>query len=144
MAYERDVTAADQVFFDTDKRLVFTAYQGNPTAAEIAAETAVPQDVSGYEFSWTLRKTAKAADPLIRKTTGDGITIEGTYNATPASNTQRIVVTLSDKDTYDPDADPPVLVKEGDYVHALKRTDDGSETVYTFGRFKLLRSAAWE
>lgn len=144
MAYERDVVEADQVFFDTNKRLVFTAYEGNPTAAEILAGTATPQDVAGMEFSWTLRKTLTSAARLIYKTSGDGITIEGSYNATPASNTQRIVVTLSDKDTYDPDADPPVSIKAANYFHALKRTDDGSETVYTHGRFLLRWSAAWE
>lgn len=144
MAYERNVIAADQVFYDTNKRLVFTAWAGNPTAAEILAGTATPLDVAGMEFSWTLRKTLTSAARLIYKTSADGIAIEGTFNADPEVNTQRIVVTLSDKDTYDPDAATPLSIKAGNYFHALKRTDDGSETVYAYGRFLLRWSAAWE
>lgn len=145
MAYHRDITADDQVFFDTDRILRYTVYQGNPTAAEIAAVTAIPQDVSGWSLAWTLRKKLTGA-AMIEKLTGSpgGIAITGTYNVDPAVNTQRVEVTLADTDTYDPDASPAVNLKAGSYVYALKRTDDGEETVLAYGKFKLLQAAAYE
>jgi hypothetical protein len=126
-------TDLNRVFFDADYRLRFP----------IVDAEGVPIDVSGWAFSWTLRRKANTPDPpLIRKTSADGITVTGTYDVDPTANTQRVVVALSDKDTYDPDND--LLVREGTYVYGLKRTDDGSETVVAFGKLKLWRSAAWE
>lgn len=142
MPYLRDITAADEVFFDTDILLRFTVYDGNPTAEEIANETATPIDVDGWALEFIVRKKPNSADPaLIRKTIGDGITITGTFGGSPI---QRVEVLLEDTDTYDPDGSPEVLVKEGDYVYALKRVDEGSETILAYGKFKLLRAAAWE
>lgn len=136
MAIQRDITADDGVFFDTDVVLKFAITSGDP---------AVPVDVATWTFAWVLRKKVDSADPaIIEKTTGAGITVTGTYDADPEVNTQRVEVEIEDTDTYDPDGSPVVLVKAGDYVHALKRIDDGVESVLTFGKFKLLRAAAWE
>ncbi len=136
------------MFFDTDKPLSFVIYQGEPTADDIAAGTAIPEDVSSWDLEWMLRKKVNSADPpLIVKTTAGspaGIQITGTYNADPETNTQRVEILLEDTDTYGPEDDPVVIVKEGDYVHALKRLGDGVETILTYGSFKLLRAAAWE
>lgn len=138
MSTERNIlgdTDATRVFFDEDKLLRFP----------IVDADGVPVDVSSWSFEWMLRSRVDAPDPpLIVKTSGDGIAVTGTYDADPLVNTQRVVVTLADTDTYDPDADPPVLIRANTYVHALKRTDSGSETVLAFGKFKLWRSAAWE
>lgn len=145
MAYNRDITADDKVFFDTDRLLRYTVYQGDPTAAQIAAGEALPQDVSGWALAWVLRRKVNSEDPpLIEKTISAGIEIVGTYDAAPGVNSQRVEVTLEDTDTYDPDANPPVQIKAGSYVYALKRTDDGGETILAYGTFKLLQAAAWE
>lgn len=136
MATERNITAADDVFFDTDMVLRFAITAGSP---------AVPVDVSTWSFAWVLRRKVNSVDPaIIEKTTGAGIAVSGTFDADPEVNTQRVDVTLEDTDTYDPDADPPVLVKAGTYAHALKRVDDGAETVLTYGSFVLKQAATWE
>jgi hypothetical protein len=145
MAYQRDITADDKVYFDTDRLLRYSVYDGDPTAEEIAAGTATPLDVTGWDLAWVLRKKTNSADPpLIEKTVGAGITITGTFNSDPDINTQRIEVLLADSDTYDPAASPPVEIKAGSYVYALKRIDAGSETILAEGKFTLLRAAAWE
>lgn len=147
MAYKRDLTADDQIFYDADRVLRYAVYQGNPTAAEVAAGTAIPENVAGWECSWTLRRTVDGA-VLIQKTTGSGITISGTYNASALLNTQRIEVFLEDTDTYTAGAqpeDPPVVdIAPGNYVYALKRLDAGAETPLAYGKLKLLKTAGWE
>ena len=145
MAVNRDITADDQVFFDTDRRLSYTVYDGDPTAEEIEAGTAVCVDVAGWALAWTLRKKPNTSVALIEKTSVDGITIEGIFDPSPAINTQRVIVEIEDTDTYDPDASPEVYVKPSTtYAYALKRTDDGEETILAFGSFTLLQAAAWE
>lgn len=144
MAYIRNITSDDQVFYDTDNFLDFTVYQGNPTAEQIEAGDVIPEDISAYELTWVLKKKAKDTLELITKTIGDGIEILGDYDPDPAINTQIARVTLKDTDTYDPDVSPEVNIKPGTYVHALKRTDEDNETVYTVGTFTLLQAAAWE
>lgn len=145
MSYQRNITADDKVYFDTDRLLRYTVYDGDPTVAEIEAGTAVPKDVTGYDLAWVLRKKVDSADPpLIEKTLSSGISITGVYNSDPALNTQRITIQLDDTDTYDPTASPPKTIKAGTYVYALKRIDAGSETILAEGTFTLLRAAAWE
>lgn len=146
MAYERDITADDKVFFDTTRTLKYTVYAGNPTAAEITAGTAVPLDVAGFTLAWVLRKKTNSAVALIEKTnegSPSDISITGTYNVDPDINTQLIEVILRDYDTYDPTGSPPVEVKAGNYHYALKRLDE-PEDILAWGRFRLLRAAAWE
>lgn len=146
MALEDDITEDDKIFLDTDLVLPFRVWAGNPTAAEIAANTAVPVDVSGWAMSWTLRRTVDASSALIEKATGgNGIIVSGAFNVDPTLNEQQVEVTIEDTDTYDASADPPVDVRPSkSYRYALKRTDDGSETVLVFGKFCLLKSAARE
>lgn len=144
MAYNRDITAADQVFYDTDRLLRYTIYQGGSTAAEIAAGTAIPEDVTGWALTWVLKKKVDGAALIEKATSGSGIVISGVYDADPSVNTQRVEVTIDDTDTYDPDASPEIEIRPGDYVYALKRTDAGGETILAYGKFKLLQAAAWE
>lgn len=144
MAYTRNITADDQVFFDTDRILSFTVYESTATDDEVAAGTAVPVDVSGWTFAWQLRKKVNSSTVTIGKTTASGISVTGTYDADPNVNTQRVEVTLADTDTYDPSSSPVVNVKAGTYYHALKRTDAGAEDVLCDGTFVLQQAAAWE
>jgi hypothetical protein len=145
MAYQRDITAADEVYFDTDKLLRYTVYQGNPSTADITAGAVVPQDVSGWALAWTMRKKVNSPDPpLIHKEVGSGIAIVGIYNADPDLNTQRVEVTLEDTDTYDPDGSPPVEIRAGKYAYGLKRLDEGVETMLAEGYLQVIRAAPWE
>ncbi len=90
-------------------------------------------DITGYALSWMLKKSEHVADvnASVTKTTVNGISIAGTFNATPASNAQRATVNIADTDT---DALVP-----GVYVWELKRTDAGLETRMAYGRVSLVR-----
>jgi hypothetical protein len=156
MAYQRDIVAADKVFFDTDRILSYEIFAREVTEEEQAALEAeaaggdpvltIPmQDVSGWELAWTLRKQPKTAAALIEKTTGAGITIVGVFNASRALNTQRVEVLIEDTDTYDPSVSPQVYVKPStSYAYGLKRTDEGQESILAWGGFTLLQAAPWE
>jgi hypothetical protein len=146
VAYQRDITADDKVFFDTDQALSYTIASGNPTAAQLAANAYVPADVTGFSFAWVLKATPDASTALITKTTAaGGITITGVYNVAPLVNTQRVRVQLEDEDTYGPDPTPAIIVAApGTYHYALKRLNAGAETIYVWGKFRLLLAAAWE
>lgn len=145
MAYNRDITADDQMFYDTDRVLRYQVFQGSPTLEEVLANTAIPDDVTGWSLVWVLRRSAKATAILIEKSTaGGGITITGVYDADPLANTQRVLVAIDDTDTYGPVVDPVEIVKPGVYEYALKRLDPGSETILAWGSFELIQAAAWE
>lgn len=124
MAIRNNVGDADHWFVGEDKLVEVTVLQ---------ADEVTPQDVSGWEFSWRLkrRETDLDADALVTKTSADGIVVTGVFNAAPALNTQRVVVAVADTDT-----DP---LAPGLTYHELKRTTPGSETVLTFGTVHLLR-----
>ena len=121
---DQNITGADKRWFiGEDKILRFTIYTSE-------AETAI-QDVSGYALAFDLRKGVDDSAALITKTTGAGdITITGTYNSAPGTNTQKVNVAIADTDT--------ASLKAGDYEYSLKRTDDGSETVLVEGTATLL------
>jgi hypothetical protein len=104
-------------FVGADLTLRFTVYTDTTKATCL--------DVTGFTLAYVLRKGNSDADPaLIAKTTASGITITGVFNATPASNTQRVLVAIEDIDTDD--------LKPGSYQHALKRTDAGAETILMY------------
>lgn len=146
MAITRNITADDRFYFDTDRVIEFAIYAGTPTIDEIEASTAVPQDVAGWTFAFQVRKKVSDALPKIDKQSGDGISIIGTYNVDPDINTQRVQVTIEDSDTYDPTpaSGAAVDLAPGDYVYALKRLGEGTETILVEGTFTLLKVAAWE
>lgn len=116
MAYPANITRDDSVFLGEDKQLQFTIY----TDATLAA----CQDVSGFTLSWSLA-ARPGATVALAKTLGSGISVTGTFNASPPVNTQRIVITLADTDT---DA-----IAFGTWYHELKRTDAGLEAVLAQG-----------
>jgi hypothetical protein len=115
MAIERNITADDDFFLGEDKILVDTIYQSDGTTV---------QNVTGWAISFMVKKNATDADASakITKTTGAGIVL-----TTPLSGL--ITITLTDTDTASLPADS--------YRYEVKRTDDGSETVLTFGRLTL-------
>lgn len=114
-----------RLFIGTDYSYSFAVLNADETEAE---------DVSTWALSWMLKTDANLADSAasLTKTTVSGIAISGVYNATPASNTQRAVVTIADTDT--------TSLIAGNYAWELKRTDAGSETVLAYGTITLIRS----
>lgn len=145
MAYQRDITEDDKVFYDTDQALEFIIADGDPTTEQLAAGDYVPIDISGYSLIWVLKRKATSEVALIEKrTAGGGISITGTWDADPTANTQRVRVLIDDTDTYGPEVSPVQIVAPGTYAHALKRLDTGAETIYTWGSFELILAAAWE
>jgi hypothetical protein len=115
VAVQRDITADDDFFLGEDKSLVVTVYQSDGITL---------QNVTGWAISFMVKKHATDSDAnaKITKTTGAGIVLTA-----PLSGL--ITITLTDTDTASLPADS--------YPYEVKRTDDGSETVLTFGRLTL-------
>jgi hypothetical protein len=144
MAITLNFKASSNICVDTDFSISYRMWQGDPTPAQIANNTAVPEDVTGQTFSWTMREQLDSATPAIYKTSSDGITITGTYNVDPLLNTQRVVVRIKDTDTYDPDVSPQIFLTPGIYYYALKRIDPDNESIRTKGTLVLQLTAARE
>jgi len=126
MAIRQDINKADGFFIDEDKTLAFEI---------LGADGATPVDMTGWTLAWTVRRYVTDADPAIAKASGgSGVTITGTYNVDRATNTQRVIVAIADTDT--------AALAAGIYKHALKRTDEGSETILSFGDLVLQKAAA--
>jgi hypothetical protein len=157
MAVEVNIVSPERrVFIGTDVRLEFALYEQPSTMtdeefqalidAALAADTVpalVPLSLTGKAWAWVLRRRDSSSTALINKTSAAGITVEGTYNVDPALNTEILVVTLVDTDSWNPSpADPVVNIRAGIYRHSLKRTDDGFEMVAAFGAFQFLRATA--
>ena len=118
MAVKAPITVDAGWFTNEDKQFVFSITQPDGVAA---------QDVTGWNLSWLLKAHKNDADTAakITKTTLSGIAL-----TTPLSGV--VTVTISDTDT--------LALAPGNYYHELKRTDDGSETVLSYGSAALLRS----
>lgn len=99
----------------------------------VVDENGAGVDISGWALSYVLQRNAKSTTPFLHKTTADDISITGTFNATLASNTQRIEIEFFDEETNE------IAAKE--YYHELKRTDADTETVLMRGAFVLSQSA---
>lgn len=137
MAVAFDITADHHVFIGTAKDLEFVIYEDETQAAAI--------DITGWDLLWEMRLTDRSDTVLISKETGSPteVAIAGTFNADPAQNTQKVTVHILADDTYADWLSPPeVLVKPNIYRYALRRTDDGSEMILTFGEIQILQAAA--
>lgn len=124
MAYVHNIIASDPLYQNAARTLSFTVYTDASTDEQIAAGTATCLDISGFALRWRLADRNGQKAVRITKTTSAGITITGTFNATPSVNTQRAVVTLAAAD---------VIADIDTYDHGLWRTDTGSETVLCTG-----------
>jgi hypothetical protein len=115
VAIESPIT--DSYFTGEDKSLVFTIYQADGTTA---------QNITGWALSWMVKRNATDADgsALVTKTTAGG----GVVLTTPASGV--CTVTVEDTDIAN-------IVGGNSYVHELKRTDAGAETVLSYGSLVL-------
>lgn len=101
---------------------------------------AVPVDMAGATLSWMLKKRKKDPDEdaFIEKTTADGISLIGAFDADPTRNEQRIYVTIAAADT-NAYGSPAAALAAGSYWHELKRMDAGQETVLLEGTCRLMQ-----
>jgi hypothetical protein len=115
---ETGAIAGGDWFIGDDITLRFTVYTSH------ARTTCL--DVSLFAMAYALRRRNTDADTaLISKSTANGtITVTGVFNSDPLVNTQRVLVSIVDTDT---DGMSP-----GSYMHSLKRTDPGFETVMMY------------
>ena len=117
MARQQNIGSSEDWFIGEDKTLKFAIYDGS-TEATI-------QDVSAFAMAFFFRKIGESDKKLFTKTTGGStITITGSFNATPATNTQRVNVIIDDTDTDN--------LQPGQYQYWLWRTDAGTETVLAY------------
>lgn len=147
MAYRRDYTKVNDVIIGDDLSFEYEIFQDDLVAtfdATTGKDTYVsgtPEDVSTWTFRWELRKTdVIGGAAILSKTTAGGITITGTYDAIHANNTQRVVVTIADTETYS-DSEV-VLIPPNTYRYSLKRDDAGSEKTLVHGKFVLQEKPA--
>lgn len=117
MAFTHNIIASDPLYQSADRTLSFTVYTDGSTDAQIADGTATCLDITGFALRWRLADRNGQKTVRITKTTGSGISITGTFNATPSVNTQRAVVTLAAAD---------VVADVDTYDHGLWRTDTGN------------------
>jgi hypothetical protein len=141
MALRQDYPAG-KYFVGEDRRLAFLVFQQCDASLQHATGDPVPstprRDVAGWALRFVVRSSQTTDNaPILDKATGAGITIEGAYHADPALNTQAVVVTLDDLDTWDPDAVPVVAVKPATYHYSLKRTDPGGESILAWGKLPI-------
>jgi hypothetical protein len=116
MAYEDAIEDSDQWHVGEDKSLTVTVYQSDGTTA---------QNITGWALEWVLKQAYSDDAVLLSKTTVSGIAL-----TTPLSGI--CTVTIDDTDTDN--------LPAGRYVHVLRRTDAGSESVLTYGTALLKKS----
>lgn len=89
----------------------FTMYQGDSHILEVTVIDVDGDavDITGTDIRWQLAKNVRAADPLIAKAVGDGITIVN-------GPTGRFDVAIDPEDT---------LVLKGGYYHEAEVDDGG-------------------
>ena len=93
-------------------------------------------DITGWALEWVLRSSPGGTTALITKTTAAGGGISITDGASGVCR-----VTIADTDTLNAAGDPPVELNPGRYYKTLRRTDDGTEVVLSFGEAVLRQPA---
>jgi hypothetical protein len=116
MSVEAPIATDKNLFIGEDRSLDFTVVDANGTAV----------DITSYGLEWVMRERAASATADITKTTSSGITLTD-----PTNGVCRVAI--ADTDT--------LALLPGTYFHTLRRTDDDSETVLSFGDV-ILRYAA--
>ncbi len=117
MSVDAPIADTDNLFIGEDRSLEFTVVDAAGAA----------QDISGYALEWVMREAPNSTNAAITKTTGGGgITITDGPGGVCS-------VAIEDTDT--------LSLLPGRYFHTLRRTDDGVETVLSFGEAVLQQAA---
>jgi hypothetical protein len=126
MARLQHIGASEDWFIGEDKTLAFEVYDGS-------AESTI-KDVTGFAIEFKMRLRTDGDRVVLTRTTGGStITITGSFNADPDTNTQRVNVLVEDTDTDN--------MQPGRYYYVLRRTDAGNETVLAYGDIDLKKAA---
>ncbi len=116
MSVEAPILTTYNLFIGEDRTLRFTVVDANDAAV----------DITGYALEWVMRERPGSDMATLTKTTGSGITITDGPNGL-------CEVAIADANT--------LALDPGTYFHTLRRTDDGSETVLSFGDVILKQAA---
>lgn len=116
MSVEASIAKLDNWFIGEDKVFEFTVVDSDGAA----------QNITGWSLEWVLRQRPDRDAAVLTKTDGNGIAL-----TTPASGICQ--VTITDADT--------LALSPGSYYHTLRRDDDNTEAVLSFGE-AILRQAA--
>ena len=116
------ITASDFYFLGEDKTLAFTVYDPDATEAEIQAQTATPQDITGWTLEFTVRRDPESFVVTFTKTTDDDVSI--------------IDGGLGQVDVYIHAGDTSNL-SEGVYYYTLRRADTGFHNDLAHGELVL-------
>ena len=149
MPYVRNIVKSSDPFIRPDDLIVgddialeFEVFQNDLTVdSDGVYVSGTPEDVTTWTFRWELRINDTATGvPILSKTLGSGITVTGTYNPIHASNSQRVMVSIPDTETYSDLGE--VLIPPQTYYYSLKRDDAGSEKTLVYGKFVLQEKPA--
>lgn len=120
MALEQPFNDTDMWFIGEDKILKYAIY---------ALDGVTPENITGWDLRFDVRKKDSSPTAVLTKTSGAGITITGTYDVSPSINTQRVEISIADTDTND--------LKPFTYRYSLKRMNDTGEAILAFGNLVL-------
>jgi hypothetical protein len=123
MGFDGLIETPLQYWLGTDKSWDFTVYT--------SAQKTTIRDITGWTISFMIKRNIEDADGAALVLANG--TVSGTFNASPAVNTQKFRVTLVDTDT-DTEVAPGVAHWES------KRTDAGFEEVLAYGSMDLRRA----
>lgn len=107
---------------DRDQAFTFTVLNEAETTAI---------DVSGWATSFMVKRNKEDADVAALLTKTDGV-ISGTFNASPAVNTQIVTVTVADTDVLS------TAIAEGLAFYEFERTGAGVETALAEGTINIV------
>lgn len=127
MAIKRDITIDDEWFITEDKILRCAIYEDDAMTT--------PVNVTGWTFTWHLRRQFGNTIVIEKTSAAGSITITGVFNSNPALNTQRVLVDIDSADTL-------ALQTSGQLAcyHRLRRVDPGAQTVLVYGDVKFLQA----
>lgn len=116
------IETALEYFLGTDTAFDFTIYTSK-SRSQI-------RDISSYTLNFMIKRNKSDADGSALFS--GSATVTGTFNADPATNTQKATAQIADTDL-------PVSTTAGQVHWELKRTDAGAESVLAFGPMLLRR-----
>ena len=119
MPIKVDIRESDGWRCNTAYRIKFRAWEDDGVT---------PREVTGYAFSWMLKRRLGDADASAFLTKTSTIVITGVFNLDPDVNTQLVEVPITAADT-----NTAALMPGGAFLHELKRTDTGLQTVMCQG-----------
>lgn len=115
MAFEQHIDLNDYWFCGEDKTLTLTIYQPGTTLAQIAAGTAVVQNLTGWTIDWVMREEDTS--------TGAAVLTKTATISTPANGIAIVAIADTDTDALTPRK----------YRQAWKRTNEGNEGILAIG-----------